>query len=958
MFGFLKRLINAGQNLGRSLVYSKDHQIDTDDIVQEQWQADFSRPDNPGKAPHVRFSITSENSYRAYLFNSTLRLGVKKTGCIAWTENPVFRYQDMDIKGRFTLDPRGGYAACGFIFRMIDDRTYYMALVSSRGYFRLDLVRNGVPLVLAGWTEAPRMVNSEGSPIEAELRIITYGSKILLVINGCWAGSWDDPSIPGGRLAFAAASYESNTVTGVQAVTTLQEEFTALAELVEFSLDSHIGNVEKSYEEQEKCASPDSRIRLAETFTALGRAGSALAQLRKAWERREDLAEKLATAEDGVILAAIQSEESVRTVKELLLGAKLTLALELWKEAEEYIEAALEAKGSQQEALSLKAALLYSCSRYDDLIHFAEELSGSGNPAADTAIVFKNIDNQFADPQAFFNLLGHCYFNKEDYVKAAEMYDHAFELDKTNGFSAKNAAAAYELLDKRKNPTLKEKVLDRYLKAGRAFLAENLYQELGLLVPKFRLLGEDNWEGRALAGKWAFGIENWITARQELDTAEQLRKNKKGAAHDPAVYFLQALLLVREGKRREATPLFEKAVKYAPDYPLFRFRLAENRFLLNNDHDDPQLASDLEIALKVNDDDDSFGWIHNFAAHVELSKGRMENARVHMDKAAAILGEVPAVRVNRAVFLYFQGNKEEALALLESKPEDDPEGLMANCAGNLLVRSRLFEEADHSYRRALVASPFNIQYRYNRGSCLIELGRYGEADDVLTGGTHSNRFSPETSPDMLELIAFIAVKKGEHKRAEAALRAALKINPDHIGSLLQLGWNRAFSSQWEEVEEILDKLDEFELREETKKGYDDLEKWMTDALYKTVFCASCNREWQVERDPKTAASLRVYAMPPDDMPAGTCPACGKTFCVGCRKDTLDDSGRFICPGCGKPLKLTDNGLKAMLNDWAKKNVKKQRKAEIKDQEEKTVNRQIARSHVIINNKDTDTKDLS
>ena len=278
--------------------------------------------------------------------------------------------------------------------------------------------------------------------------------------------------------------------------------------------------------------------------------------------------------------------------------------------------------------------------------------------------------------------------------------------------------------------------------------------------------------------------------------------------------------------------------------------------------------------------------------------------------------------MNRAVFLHIGGSEKEALALLESKPDEDPEGLMANCAGNLLVRSGRFEEADFYYRRALNVAPFNIQYRYNRGSCLIELSRYGEADDVLTLGTRSNNFSPEASPDMLELIAFVAVKKGEYKRAEAALRAALRINPNHVGSLLQLGWNRAFASQWEEVEEILDKLDEFELSEESKKGYDDLEKWMVDALYKTVLCASCSREWQVERDPKTAASLRVYAMPPDDMPAGTCPGCGKTFCVGCRKDTLDDSGRFICPGCGKPLKLTDNGLKTLLNDWAKKNVKK------------------------------------
>jgi hypothetical protein len=174
---------------------------------------------------------------------------------------------------------------------------------------------------------------------------------------------------------------------------------------------------------------------------------------------------------------------------------------------------------------------------------------------------------------------------------------------------------------------------------------------------------------------------------------------------------------------------------------------------------------------------------------------------------------------------------------------------------------------------------------------------------------------------MLELIAFVAVKKGEYKRAEAASRAALKINPNHIPSLLQLGWNRAFAASWDEVEDILDHLDDLELTEETARGRDELETWMEDAFYKTVSCALCKREWRVERHPEQAASLRLYAMPPDEMPAGTCPGCGNTYCVGCRKDTLDKSGRFVCPDCEKPLKLTDHGLKVLLNEWAKKNIK-------------------------------------
>jgi transposase-like protein len=58
------------------------------------------------------------------------------------------------------------------------------------------------------------------------------------------------------------------------------------------------------------------------------------------------------------------------------------------------------------------------------------------------------------------------------------------------------------------------------------------------------------------------------------------------------------------------------------------------------------------------------------------------------------------------------------------------------------------------------------------------------------------------------------------------------------------------------------------------------------------------------------------AMPPDDLPAGSCPSCGKTYCIGCAKENLDPQGRFVCPACGKSLKLINEGLKKLVADWA------------------------------------------
>ncbi|GHT46406.1 hypothetical protein AGMMS49936_05290 [Endomicrobiia bacterium] len=811
----------------------------------------------------IVFDIKSENSYDAYLQNNAPALALKKSRTIAWIEAPGRRYEDQVIHARIVLDAMGGYAAAGLLFRMIDEGAYYSVLISSKHYFRLDAVRNGMPLPLIGWTELPAAnTAASGSKTEFDLTVIACGSHLTLLINGSWAAEADESSIPMGTLGFVLASYEA--APGAIA---------AEAFLESISVNSAPADVEAAWHQWENSGAitRQARFVLAETFAAMGETVAALDQVKKMWEL----------------------PGTGRTQQELLLAGRLAFQNELFDEAAEYADAclALDRESAEgREAVTEKAKLLYTEKKFEALRDYiVDAVSGSG------------LQN---DP-VLHTLLGHAFWDLGDYEKAAVAYDRSFELDIENGLLAKNAANAYEVLGR------KADALERYLCSGRLFLSAGNYEDLGALTPKLLSLGADNREAHALAGKWAFGIEDFDLADAEFTNAETLRKALNPAPDpDPAIIFLRALLLIRKGKRSEALPLLEEAAARAPDYGLFHFRLAETRYLINSNADDPETLSHLEAALDSNTDTNA-GWIYNFAAEIALNRSDLGAAEKHLEKAALYLGEAPAIRINKSLYHYLKGSLEEALNTLEADKADDEGGSLANHAGNLLVRAGQFEKADEYYVKALAIAPGNVEYLTNRASCLIKLGYYGEADTVL-----AQAHSRDPSPAVLELITYVAVKKGEYPRAESACRAALAIDGNHVPSLLNLGWIYGSSGRWDEVRETLARLEAMDLDEEAATRRAELQQRLEDSMTQLIHCASCNRNWRVPRDPPTAPALRLRAMPPDDLPAGSCPECGRTYCIGCAKQHLDKDGRFTCPACGRTLKLINEGLKKIVADWA------------------------------------------
>jgi len=479
------------------------------------------------------FDIKSESSYNAYLSKGSLALGLKKSNCIAWVEIPGQEFIDHIIEAKIRIDSLGGYASTGIAFRITGQDSYYLALVSSKGYFRIDAVKDNSPTALIAWTEI-----SDFNGTDIDLGIFACDTSLIFIVNGKWVGEANDSSISAGRLGFALVSYETKDVD--------TNKYTCKAWLDYFYVDTRLKILKEKYKKWtcDSSINAEGRLRLAETFAVMGKHSKALEQLKKVWKRR-----------DEVISGIVTTYTEARTKKELLLAARMSFNTGQYNEAEEYIDSILEQWPDSAEgklAHTEKLRVLNELNKFAELKEFV-----SAHPD-----INKDID--------YYTTLARCHWELKEYKDSAKAWKKAFDINSENGVFAVNAANALEMTGKRKE------ALALYLEAGKLFLGQDNSGELAAMMPKLTSLGGKNWEARALSGKWLFSIEDYNRCETEFAAAEKLRcALKPRPKADPALYYLWGMALSVKGRNRGAVRLLERAVKLAPDYELFSVKLNE-----------------------------------------------------------------------------------------------------------------------------------------------------------------------------------------------------------------------------------------------------------------------------------------------------------------------------------------------------------------------------------------------
>ncbi|MCK4542502.1 MAG: tetratricopeptide repeat protein [Spirochaetales bacterium] len=426
-------------------IFHRKKEIDT--FIHERWESSF------GRLKNCRFLEEETDAYRAKYIEGGLELHLMRSRLFAWVADPLYLYKDFVLEGDVAFTGSGGYSALGFKFRVADEKNYYYMLVSSRGYFRFDLVFNGNPRSLVQWAEVPG-----GVPAEFSLRIIAHGTSFSFYIDNEWVGEIEDDTLASGQIAFAGQNYD--------------EEETASFLLKRIVLESRPVEVEAVYYRWTSYIPVEaaSRIHFARNLYLQEQYSAAVIQLKKAFRIHEP------------------------SVEELFLFGESLKNTRLFQPALGVMEKIIEKDPKHDGAVIEKAGILYLLNEFIPLRDYLEEtLSG------------------FPENPVLWNLSGNGEYALGNWEEASKAYSKAFELDNEMPIFALNAARAFDRTGE------KEKALEMYISAGTLFFRQEAFEDLSIIRTRVHEIDPDNRAVIALEGKAFFAEEHWDKAAKAFD---------------------------------------------------------------------------------------------------------------------------------------------------------------------------------------------------------------------------------------------------------------------------------------------------------------------------------------------------------------------------------------------------------------------------------------------------------
>jgi tetratricopeptide (TPR) repeat protein len=673
------------------------------------------------------FPQSGEEGYSAQYERGAFRLELRKESYFAWeTIVPERRFTDFVLEAELEADPSNGHSATGVILRHVNDENFYFFLISSRGNYRFDLLFNNHPRHLIEWTRLP-----EADGPTRRLSLIAHGSHFSFIVDDEWVGEIDDEVLPAGGVGFAAQTYRG--APG------------GIFRLRRLSVNSQALEVEREHLRWTYFfpAFSQMRVRLAETFFAMGTYNAAIIQLRRALKNREG------------------------TAAEHFLLAESCARLSLLPEALAEIDAVLHLNPHHPEARLERPNLLYLSNR---IVEARDEMR------------VLLADQTVPSGPASWNLMGNAEYALGNWDKASEAYLRACEMQPDMPLFLGNAARS------REREGRKEEAMDLYLRAARALFTEETFDELSLLLPRLQALDPGNPEVRSLEARMLYR-EGKIGDAQRIFTT----LSTEGKADSTASYLL-GIILSGQGRRQDALPHLERAAAAEPSFPLYQFRLAETLQLLGRD---PGPVLDTALALAPDDP-----WTNNLAGMIRLEKGDAEEAVGFLSKAkTAAPGEID-ICINLSEALSQCGKHERAIAALgEFAQAGGENAALSNQKGNVRVRMGDNAGAVSEYEKAIRLDPDNPVYKENCAAVCIEMDMVHRAEELLAQVEEEH-----PSAAVYNLLGNVAVLKGELTRAEMSYSAGLKLQPGNTDIRVNIAMVHLQKNGYEKGKAILESV--------------------------------------------------------------------------------------------------------------------------------------------------------
>jgi len=124
--------------------------------------------------------------------------------------------------------------------------------------------------------------------------------------------------------------------------------------------------------------------------------------------------------------------------------------------------------------------------------------------------------------------------------------------------------------------------------------------------------------------------------------------------------------------------------------------------------------------------------------------------------------------------------------------------------GSIFFQRGYFEQAESSFRQALRDDPGSAEAFYGVGSACLNLGKTAEARANFQRAVELAPSYPDTLPNAWNNLGLLATREGRTDEAIGYFQQALKVNPDHLIALENLGNAYRQQKNWEQARKVLE----------------------------------------------------------------------------------------------------------------------------------------------------------